>query len=101
MCVKIKLKDGKVLAGNGRLTDEEIDQLQQYYGLTIRQHLISVEAMKKVIWETYFHKLSSDDEPQHQLCPTHSDTCYKHNKGQQKCEKYTFTIRYHRQLWML
>ena len=42
----VKLKYGKVLAGKGRLTNEETDQLQWYYGLAIRQNLISVEAMK-------------------------------------------------------
>ena len=84
----VKLKDGKVLAGKGRLTDEEIDQLQQYYRLAIRQNLICVEAMKKVIWATYFHKLS-DKKPQHQLCLTHSETWCKYNTAKRKSEKYT------------
>lgn len=77
------------MAGKGRLTDEEIDQLQRYYGLAIRKNLTSVEAMKKAIWATYFHKLSSDEKPQHQLCPTQSETWCKYNKAQQKGEKYT------------
>lgn len=56
----IKLSD---LSGKGRLTDHEIDQLQRYYGLAIRNNLESVESMKKAIWATFHHKLSSDEKP--------------------------------------
>ena len=64
-----KLDDGKVLGGKGRLTEKAIDKIQSYYGMAIRRNLDCVEKMKQDIWAIYFHKLSTDDEPQHRLCP--------------------------------
>jgi hypothetical protein len=40
-----KLGDGKSLAGRGRLTDKETDNLQNYYGMTIRRNIDSEEKM--------------------------------------------------------
>ncbi|GFX49649.1 uncharacterized protein TNCV_4902911 [Trichonephila clavipes] len=66
----IKLSDGKnIISGRGRLTLKEVDSIQHYYGLAIRKNLSSVEDMKRAIWAIYFHKLSTEDNPQHALCP--------------------------------
>ncbi|GFT68062.1 uncharacterized protein TNCV_713991 [Trichonephila clavipes] len=65
----IKLSDGKNISGRGRLTLKEVDSIQHYYGLAIRKNLSSVEDMKRAIWAIYFHKLSTQDNPQHALCP--------------------------------
>ncbi|GFU14087.1 uncharacterized protein TNCV_2536361 [Trichonephila clavipes] len=65
----IKLSDGKNISGRGRLTIKELDSIQHYYGLAIRKNLSSVEDMKRAIWAIYFHKLSTEDNPQHALCP--------------------------------
>ncbi|GFU29682.1 uncharacterized protein TNCV_2408941 [Trichonephila clavipes] len=65
----IKLSDGKNISGRGRLTHKEVDSIQHYYGLAIRKNLSSVEDMKRAIWAIYFHKLSTEDNPQHALCP--------------------------------
>ncbi|GFW91000.1 retrovirus-related Pol polyprotein from transposon 17.6 [Trichonephila clavipes] len=65
----IKLSDGKNISGRGRLTLKEVDSIQRYYGLAIRKNLSSVEDMKRAIWAIYFHKLSTEDNPQHALCP--------------------------------
>ncbi|GFX49662.1 uncharacterized protein TNCV_1637001 [Trichonephila clavipes] len=60
-----KLSDNKPLSGRGRLTDAEILLLQKYYGLVIRRNVgKSVADMSKSIWEIYFHKLSTDENPQ-------------------------------------
>jgi hypothetical protein len=64
-----KLEDGKSLAGRGRLTDKEIDNLQNYYGMAIRRNTDSEEKMKQNVWAIYFHKISTDSEPHHGLCP--------------------------------
>ncbi|GFU25623.1 uncharacterized protein TNCV_3621891 [Trichonephila clavipes] len=61
----IKLSDGKNISGRGRLTLKEVDSIQHYYGLAIRKNLSSVEDMKRAIWAIYFHKLSTEDNPQH------------------------------------
>lgn len=84
-----KLSDDKGLSGKGRLTDHEIDQLQRYYGLAIRNNLESVESMKKAIWATFYHNLSSDEKPQHHLCPNDSKTWCKYNKAILNGESYT------------
>ncbi|GFY32648.1 uncharacterized protein TNCV_674031 [Trichonephila clavipes] len=71
----IKLSDGKNISGRGRLTLKEVDSIQHYYGLAIRKKLSSVEDMKRAIWAIYFHKLSTEDNPQHALCPLGEDSC--------------------------
>ncbi|GFX40137.1 uncharacterized protein TNCV_4317731 [Trichonephila clavipes] len=72
----IKLSDGKNISGRGRLTLKEVDSIQHYYGLAIRKNLSSVEDMKRAIWAIYFHKLSTEDNPQHALCPLGEDSCF-------------------------
>ncbi|GFS76005.1 uncharacterized protein TNCV_4666371 [Trichonephila clavipes] len=75
----IKLSDGKNISGRGRLTLKEVDSIQHYYGLAIRKNLSSVEDMKRAIWAIYFHKLSTEDNPQHALCPLGEDSWCGYN----------------------
>ncbi|GFV90859.1 uncharacterized protein TNCV_2324281 [Trichonephila clavipes] len=72
----IKLSDGKNISGRGRLTLKEVDSIQHYYGLAIRKNLSSVEDVKRAIRAIYFHKLSTEDNPQHALCPLGEDSCF-------------------------
>ncbi|XP_012150434.1 uncharacterized protein LOC105663769 [Megachile rotundata] len=85
-------KNNKGLSGKGKLTGKLIDELALYYGLAIRRNSNSVEDMKKEIWATLHHKISTDSKPQHQFCPvgetsrcsyqkaiaTNTLSCYKH-----------------------
>lgn len=84
-----KLSDGKTLSGRGRLTDSEIDLIQTYYGLAIRRNTGDSEKMKRAIWAIYFHKLSTDDSPQHGLCPTDAGTWCGYNKALLTNETYS------------
>ncbi|KAJ8877782.1 hypothetical protein PR048_022238 [Dryococelus australis] len=59
----------------GRLTDKTISELQQYYGIAIRNNTHDLESMRKAICATYFHKLSNDEKPIHSLCPSGPNTC--------------------------
>ncbi|GFW85662.1 uncharacterized protein TNCV_853121 [Trichonephila clavipes] len=77
----IKLLDGKNISGRGRLTLKEVDSIQHYYGLAIRKNLSSVEDMKRAIWAIYFHKLSTEDNPQHALCPLGEDSWCGYNRS--------------------
>ncbi|GFU53667.1 uncharacterized protein TNCV_1470711 [Trichonephila clavipes] len=54
---------------NGKVIDFEA--LTKYCSswLAIRKNLSSVEDMKRAIWAIYSHKLSTEDNPQHALCP--------------------------------
>ncbi|GFX39975.1 uncharacterized protein TNCV_2647381 [Trichonephila clavipes] len=42
-------------------------------------YLSSVEDMKRAIWAIYFHKLSTEDNPQHALCPLGEDSWCGYN----------------------
>jgi len=44
--------------------------LTKFYGLAIRRNSDSTQDMKEAIWATYFHCNSSDENPQHQKCPS-------------------------------
>ncbi|GFX23922.1 uncharacterized protein TNCV_2730271 [Trichonephila clavipes] len=81
MSKSIKLSDGKNISGRGRLTLKEVDSIQHYYGLAIRKNLSSVEDMKRAIWAIYFHKLSTEDNPQHALCPLGEDSWCGYNRS--------------------
>ncbi|GFT97511.1 uncharacterized protein TNCV_386821 [Trichonephila clavipes] len=77
-----KLSDNKPISGRGRLTDAEILLLQKYYGLAIRRNVgKSVADMSKSIWAIYFHKLSTDENPQHSLCPMGEESWCGYNKS--------------------
>ncbi|XP_044579109.1 uncharacterized protein LOC123261528 [Cotesia glomerata] len=63
--------------GAGKLTDKVINELSLYYGLAIRRHPDCLQSMKNEIWATYYHKSSSDKNPQHMYCPTGSSSWCK------------------------
>lgn len=69
-----KKRQKKVLAGKGKLIGKIIDKLTVYYGLAIRRHCDSVENMSNAIWASYYHNCSTDDNPQHDKCPTGEDS---------------------------
>ena len=90
----VKLADGKGLAGKGRLTDGKIDVLQNYYGLAIRENLADVDKMAKAIEASLYHVASTNEKPQHDLCPDGDDSwcgykrdreSYKHKNGIPEC----------------
>ena len=54
--------------GVGRLTDKQIDQIQSYFGNAIRDNKNDIRSMQEAIWAVYFHKLSTNNNPRHQLC---------------------------------
>ena len=67
---KTHLEDGKTIGGKGRLTDKVIDSLQVYYGQAIRSNNSCVEEMKGAIMAIWNHIGSTDQDPQHELCPS-------------------------------
>lgn len=86
-----KLSDGKAISGKGRLTDSIIDKLQTYYGLAIRRNLEDVKRMQQNIWATFFHMLSTDENPRHELCPTGEDSWCRYNKCLVTGDKHSHT----------
>jgi hypothetical protein len=71
------LPDSKPLGGKGRLTQSEIDKLQNYYGLAIRRTVNNLEAMKRAVWAVLFHKLSTYEKPQHGVYTSGDDSWCK------------------------
>lgn len=51
-----------------------IDKLTVYYGLASRRNHDSVEKVKNVIWATFYHYSSTDENPQHEKCPSGEDS---------------------------
>lgn len=84
-----KLQDGKSLDGKNRLTEAVIDQIQNYYGMAIRQNVNSAENMRKAVWAVLFHISSSDDKPNHGLCPEGRNSWCKYNKAKATGEQFT------------
>lgn len=65
-----KTRRNKLLGGKGKLTGKVIDNLSHYYGAAIRHNCNSLEEMKNAIWATFYHQQSTDDNPQHDNCPS-------------------------------
>lgn len=78
-------KNNKGLGGKGKLTAKLIDQLSVYFGKAIRDNSDSVEKMKDAIWATLYHKISTDEKPQHHKCPRGADSWCKYQQA--KAEK--------------
>ncbi|GFX68475.1 uncharacterized protein TNCV_2004891 [Trichonephila clavipes] len=79
---KRKLRNGKSLSGRYRLTDILISKFQRYYGITIRNNINHVHYMKTAVWAVYFHLLSSNESPQHGLCPADINALCKFQKAE-------------------
>lgn len=84
-------KSTKSLGGKGKLTAKLIDDLTIFYGLAIRRNSHSVEEMRKEIWATFYHKISTDEKPQHDYCPPGEDSwcSWQCAKATNSLESYT------------
>jgi len=71
------LKKKEKLGGKGKLTDNLIKKLTTYYGLAIRRNPDNVEEMEKSVMATYFHMISTNENPQHQYCPAGAESWCK------------------------
>lgn len=60
------------MSGAGRLTIAQIDAIQSFYGLCIRQHKGNAKA--KATKAILFHYASTVENPQHDFCPVGSDS---------------------------
>ncbi|CAH0394960.1 unnamed protein product [Bemisia tabaci] len=94
---KKKLADNLTMGGRGRLTLDAIAKIQIYYGLAIRRNSSNLENMKAAVWSTFFHLLSTDENPSHSMCPkaTDEDCWCKYNKAVAKNEPYKHADHLH------
>lgn len=54
-------------------TEKIIRDISTYYALAVQRYPNSVQDMKNEIWATFYHKISTDEFPQHDHC--HYDWC--------------------------
>jgi ribosomal protein L19 len=52
--LRTKMHDGKTLGIKVRLTQSEIDKLQNYCGLAIRRNVNNLQAMMRAAWAIFF-----------------------------------------------
>ena len=73
------------LGGKGKLTDSQIDKLQNYYGIAIRSNVGNLAGMKKAIHTSLMYCASTEQRPLHDHCPTGSASwCrYQQDKANQ------------------
>ncbi|GFU94654.1 uncharacterized protein TNCV_732901 [Trichonephila clavipes] len=73
---KLKTKT-KGLSGKGKLTDNFIDRLQNYYGIAVRSNVGNLTAMQQNVIAALYHCASSDKKPMHGQCPIGKESwCY-------------------------
>ena len=65
------------IAGIGRLSDKNINLLQNYYGMAIRQNNDNIYQMKKAIGATLYHCTALEENIRHQFCPQTVDSWCK------------------------
>lgn len=68
------IRKTKKLGGKGKLTESLVGKLSTYYGLAIRRNIDNVQDMKKAIMATYYHMISTDENPRHEYCPEGEDS---------------------------
>ena len=57
------------ISGKGKLTQDKIKKIQNYYGRAIKEHSNDLDLLKKRIYAILFHLSSSDEHPKHNHCP--------------------------------
>ncbi|GFW04035.1 uncharacterized protein TNCV_2051511 [Trichonephila clavipes] len=73
---KLKTKT-KGLSGKGKLTDNFIDRLQNYYGIAVLCNVGNLTAMQQNVIAALYHCASSDKNPMHGHCPIGKESwCY-------------------------
>lgn len=92
-----------VLSGKNKLTDFVIDKLTRYYGQSIRRNVNkTIEEMRRDTLAKLYHCSSTDEKPQHELCPVgESSWCFyqrditKKNKPEHSKMKIYFRLSDH------
>ncbi|GFX92991.1 uncharacterized protein TNCV_139351 [Trichonephila clavipes] len=73
---KLKTKT-KRLSGKGKLTDNFIDRLQNYYGIAVSSNVGNLTAMQQNVIAALYHCSSSNKKPMHGQCPIGKESwCY-------------------------
>ena len=60
---------GESVSGRGKLTQEKVTKIQNYYGRAIKDNTSDLSVLKQRIYAIFFHLCSSDAHPKHIHCP--------------------------------
>lgn len=70
----------------GSLTVHTCNVLQTYYRNAVNEHLGNPDGMKRAIWASLLHCMSTDENPQHHMCPNGSSSWCFYNRAAAKGE---------------
>lgn len=77
---------GEPLGGKGRLTQDRIKKITNYYGYALRSHKHDVPGMQRAVGAILQHMPSTDEAPKHSLCPEGPESWCKYNRALAKNE---------------
>ena len=60
---------GESVSGRGKLTQEKVTKIQNYYGSAIKDNTSDLSVLKQRTYAILFHLCSSDAHPKHIHCP--------------------------------
>ena len=66
---------------DGKLTVEDIANLQRYYDNAIRSHTNDLDGMVDAVWAVLYHSLSTDANPRHSRRPNGEDSWCKYQRA--------------------
>ncbi|KAH7967695.1 hypothetical protein HPB52_001655 [Rhipicephalus sanguineus] len=72
---------GESLGGRGKLTQENIKKITNYYGYALSSNINDVPAMKRAVKATLLHMTLTDDAPKHSKCPEGASSWCKYNRA--------------------
>jgi hypothetical protein len=72
-----------------------MQKIQTFYGLAIRRNTHSVKEMRNAVWASYYHIASTNEKPQHRLCPKGQDSWCKYQKSLANKETYDHSKHFH------
>ena len=70
------------LGGRGKLTNDRIDELTGYYGRAIKDNVGNLEGMQRAVWASFFHTISTDEDPHHSHCPDGPNSWCKYKRAE-------------------
>ncbi|KAG0414560.1 hypothetical protein HPB47_008256 [Ixodes persulcatus] len=77
----------KYWGGKGRLTQNRIKRITNYYSDALRRHSHDVSAVQRAVQATLRHVSSTDKRPDHSFCPEGADSWCSYNRALSNSEQ--------------
>ncbi|KAM7311103.1 hypothetical protein ISCGN_008011 [Ixodes scapularis] len=79
--VEKKKAQGESLGGKGKLTQDKIKKITNYFGYAFRSHKHDVPGMERAVQATLLHMTSTDEAPDHSHCPEGDSSWCSYNRA--------------------